>query len=152
VLFAMLRKSKGDELLKSICENALRDEARHIAYLTEGLRQIHPKLSRLARMRTGLTLRVMLYFGLRSLRRTQADVATLGIESDAFLDSFERKLIGSIRRAGVEDVLSPEGVRSIVARFRDRGGEIVDANSIDELTALEDGPATTARSARSIGS
>jgi len=141
VLFAMLRKSHGDELLKAICENALRDEARHIAYLTEPLRRSHPKLSRLARIRTGLTLRVMLHFGLRSLRRTEADAATLGIARDAFLDAFERKLCGSIRRAGVEDVLSPDGVRAIVARFRDRRGDIVDARSIDELTALEDGTA-----------
>jgi P-aminobenzoate N-oxygenase AurF len=144
VLFAMLRKSSGDQLLKDICENALRDEARHIAYVTEALRRIHPKLSRFAKVRTGLTLRAMLYFGLRSLQRTQADAETLGVSSDAYLDSFERKLCASIRRAGVEDVLSPAGVHSIVARFRNRRGDIVSASSIDEMTALEDGPSLRA--------
>jgi hypothetical protein len=144
VLFAMLRKSSGDQLLKDICENALRDEARHIAYVTEALRRIHPKLSRFAKVRTGLTLRAMLYFGLRSLQRTQADAETLGVPTDAYLDSFERKLCASIRRAGVEDVLSPAGVHSIVARFRKRSGDIVTASSIDEMTALEDGPSLRA--------
>lgn len=139
VLFAMLRKSRGDDLLKAICENALRDEARHIAYVTEALRRIHPRLSRLSRMRIGVTLRAMLYFGLRSLRRTESDVATLGIDRDAYLDSFERKLIGSIRRAGVEDVLGPDAVRAIVGKFRDTRGDIVAAAEIAELTALEDG-------------
>jgi hypothetical protein len=140
VLFAMLRKSPvADELLKSICENALRDEARHIAYLTEALRRIHPKMSRLQKMRTGLTLKAMMYFGLRSLRRTEADAATLGVDKDAYLDSFERKLIASIRRAGVEDVLPPDDVRSITAKFRSRAGDIVSDASIAELTALEEG-------------
>jgi hypothetical protein len=139
VLFAMLRKSKADDLLKAICENALRDEARHIAYVTEGLRRIHPKLSRVARARIGLTLRAMMYFGLRSLRRTEADAETLGIAKDAYLDAFERKLIGSIRRAGVEDVLSPDAARAIIARFRVEKGEIAAPESIAELAALEDG-------------
>ena len=62
------------------------------------------------------------------------------MSSDAYLDSFERKLCASIRRAGVEDVLSPAGVHSIVARFRKRSGDIVTASSIDEMTALEEGP------------
>jgi hypothetical protein len=139
VLFAMLRKSKADALLKAICENALRDEARHIAYVTEGLRRIHPRLSRVQRMRVGLTLRAMLYFGLRSLRRTEVDAETLGVAKDAYLDSFERKLIGSIRRAGIEDVLDPSSVVSIVSRFREKQGEIVAADTIAELAALEDG-------------
>ncbi|HUJ60170.1 MAG TPA: diiron oxygenase [Kofleriaceae bacterium] len=139
VLFAMLRKSKADDLLKAICENALRDEARHIAYVTEALRRIHPRLGRLARARVGLTLRAMLYFGLRSLRRTEADATTLGVDRDAYLDTFERKLCASIRRAGVEDVLSPDGVTAIVGRFRDRRGDIVGNDAIAEMTALEDG-------------
>ena len=139
VLFAMLRKSQGDELLKTICEHALRDEARHIAYVREGLRRIHPRLSRVARARVGLTLRAMLYFGLRSLRRTEADAAALGVDRDAYLDSFERKLIGSLRIAGVEDVLSPDAVRAIVGRFREQRGDIAPAESIAELAALEDG-------------
>ena len=139
VLFAMLRKSRADGLLKAICENALRDEARHIAYVTEALRRIQPRLSRTARLRVGITVRAMLYFGLRSLQRTEADAETLGVPKDAYLDSFERKLIGSIRRAGVEAVLSPKSVTAIVARFRDRSGEIVAADTIAELAALEDG-------------
>lgn len=139
VLFAMLRKSKADALLKSICENALRDEARHIAYVNEALRRIHPRLSRLHRVRVGLTLRAMLYFGLRSLRRTEADAETLGVAKDAYLDSFERKLIGSIRRAGIEDVLDPKSVVAIVGRFRQQKGDIVGADAIAELAALEDG-------------
>jgi hypothetical protein len=138
VLFAMLRKSHADDLLKSICENALRDESRHILYVTEALRRIHPKLSRLSRVRVGLTLRAMMYFGLRSLKRTEADAQALGVDRDAYLDTFERKLIGSIRRAGVEDVLDPDSVKSIVGRFRDRRGDIVTADSIAELNDLEE--------------
>src|SRR5262249_19026191 len=88
VLFAMLRKSHADPLLKAICENALRDEARHIAYVTEALRRIHPKLSRVARIRVGITLRAMMYFGLRSLKRTEKDAETLGVPRDAYLDTF----------------------------------------------------------------
>jgi hypothetical protein len=139
VLFAMLRRSKADPLLKQICENALRDEARHIAYVTEGLRRIQPRLSRVARFRIGLTLRAMMYFGLRSLQRTEADAETLGVSKDMYLDSFERKLIGSIRRAGVEDVLEPDAARAIIGRFRVDRGELVAAEAIAELTALEDG-------------
>jgi hypothetical protein len=138
VLFAMLRKSHADDLLKAICENALRDEARHIAYVTEGLRRIHPRLSRLQRARVGITLRAMIYFGLRSLKRTEADAQTLGVDRDAYLDAFERKLCASIRRAGVDDVLPPDAVRAIVARFRGRSGDIVSADSLAELTALEE--------------
>jgi hypothetical protein len=141
VLFAMLRKSKADDLLKQICEHALRDEARHIGYVTEALRRIHPKLSRVARLRTAITLRAMLYFGLRSLRRTEADAETLGVARDAYLDMFERKLIGSIRRAGVEDVLDPDSVHAIVGRFRQQRGDIVAPESIAEMTALEEGTA-----------
>jgi hypothetical protein len=141
VLFAMLRKSKADDLLKQICEHALRDEARHIGYVTEALRRIHPKLSRVARLRTGITLRAMLYFGLRSLRRTEADAETLGVARDAYLDTFERKLIGSIRRAGVEDVLDPDSVHAIVGKFRQQRGDIVAPESIAEMTALEEGTA-----------
>jgi hypothetical protein len=139
VLFAMLRKSRADDLLKAICENALRDEARHIAYVTEGLRRIHPRLSRVGKLRVAVTLRAMMYFGLRSLRRTEKDAETLGVPRDTYLDTFERKLIGSIRRAGIEDVLSPEAVKSIVARFRDTTGDIATADSIAELATLEDG-------------
>jgi len=139
VLFAMLRKSRADDLLKAICENALRDEARHIAYVTEGLRRIHPRLSRVGKLRVAVTLRAMMYFGLRSLRRTEKDAETLGVTRDTYLDTFERKLIGSIRRAGIEDVLSPEAVKSIVARFRDTTGDIATADSIAELATLEDG-------------
>ena len=139
VLFAMLRKSHADPLLKAICENALRDEARHIAYVTEALRRIHPKLSRLQKLRVGITLRGMMYFGLRSLKRTEKDAETLGIERDAYLDTFERKLINSIRRAKVEDVLSPASVRRIVGHFRQEKNEIVSADSINELAAIEDG-------------
>jgi hypothetical protein len=139
VLFAMLRKSKADDLLKAICENALRDESRHIAYVTEALRRIHPKLSRVARLRTSITLRAMMYFGLRSLRRTERDAETLGVSRDAYLDTFERKLIASVRRAGVDDVLDPDSVRAIVGRFRQQRGDIVGADAIAELTALEDG-------------
>ncbi len=139
VLFAMLRKSRADDLLKAICENALRDEARHIAYVTEGLRRIHPRLSRVGKLRVAVTLRAMMYFGLRSLRRTEKDAETLGVPRDTYLDTFERKLIGSIRRAGIEDVLSPDSVRSIVARFRDTTGDIATADSIAELATLEDG-------------
>jgi hypothetical protein len=142
VLFAMLRRSKADPLLKQICENALRDEARHIAYVTEGLRRIQPRLSRVARFRIGLTLRAMMYFGLRSLQRTEADAETLGVSKDMYLDSFERKLIGSIRRAGVEDVLDPDVARAIIGRFRVDKGELVAAEAIAELTALEDGGAS----------
>jgi hypothetical protein len=150
VLFAMLRKSNADDLLKEICENALRDEARHIAYVTEGLRRIHLRLSRVTRIRVGITLRAMLYFALRSLRRTEADAAILGVAKDAYLDSFERKLIGSIRRAGIEEVLSPDAVRAIVKRFRDRHGDIVTDDAIAELAALEDGvgPGFPSRSPR----
>jgi len=139
VLFAMLRKSHADPLLKAICENALRDEARHIAYVTEALRRIHPKLSRLQKLRVGITLRGMMYFGFRSLTRTEKDAETLGIERDAYLDTFERKLINSIRRAKVEDVLSPASVRRIVGHFRQEKNEIVSADSINELAAIEDG-------------
>jgi hypothetical protein len=139
VLFAMLRKSRADDLLKAICENALRDEARHIAYVTEGLRRIHPRLSRVGKLRVAVTLRAMMYFGLRSLRRTEKDAETLGVPRDVYLDTFERKLIGSIRRAAIEDVLSPEAVKSIVARFRDTTGDIATADSIAELATLEDG-------------
>jgi hypothetical protein len=145
VLFAMLRKSQADDLLKAICENALRDEARHIAYVTEGLRRIHLRLSRVGRARVALTLRAMLYFGLRSLRRTQADAETLGVAGDAYLDTFERTLIGSIGRAKIEDVLSPDAVRSIVGRFRDQTGDIVPAADIAALAALEDAPVVVAR-------
>jgi hypothetical protein len=137
VLFAMLRKSHVDPLLKAICENALRDESRHIAYVTEALRRIHPKLSRLQRVRVGLTLRAMLYFGLRSLTRTEDDATVLGVDRDAYLDTFERKLCASIKRAGVDDVLAPGAVHKIVARFRDRHGDIVAAESIAELDELE---------------
>ena len=140
VLFAMLRRSKADPLLKQICENALRDEARHIAYVTEGLRRIHPRLSRVARLRIGITLRAMMYFGLRSLQRTEADAATLGVAKDLYLDSFERKLIGSIRRAGVEDVLDQDAARAIIGRFRVEKGDIAPPETIAELAALEDGP------------
>ncbi|HEY3803985.1 MAG TPA: diiron oxygenase [Kofleriaceae bacterium] len=139
VLFAMLRRSKADPLLKQICENALRDEARHIAYVNEGLRRIHPKLSRVTRLRVGLTLRAMLYFGLRSLQRTEADAETLGVSKDVYLDTFERKLVGSIRRAGVEDVLDPDAAKAIINRFRAAKGELAAAETIDELAALEDG-------------
>jgi hypothetical protein len=139
VLFAMLRKSHADPLLKAICENALRDEARHIAYVTEALKRIHPKLSRLQKLRVGLTLRAMMYFGLRSLKRTEDDAATLGVARDAYLDTFERKLINSIRRAKVEDVIHPDTVKSIVGMFRDDKSDIVSADSIAELTAIEDG-------------
>ena len=138
VLFAMLRKSHADDLLKGICENALRDESRHIAYVTEALRRIHPKLSRFSRVRVGLTLRAMMYFGLRSLKRTEADAQALGVDRDAYLDTFERKLCASIRRAGVDDVLSENAVHAIVGRFRDRRGEIVAEASIAELNELEE--------------
>jgi hypothetical protein len=138
VLFAMLRKSHADDLLKAICENALRDESRHIAYVTEALRRIHPKLSRLQRVRVGLTLRAMLYFGLRSLKRTEDDASALGVDRDAYLDTFERKLCASIRRAGVDDVLSEAAVHSIVGRFRERRGDIASAESITELNDLEE--------------
>jgi hypothetical protein len=147
VLFAMLRKSNADDLLKAICEHALRDEARHIAYVTEALRRIHPRLSRIARARTSVTLRAMMYFGLRSLRRTERDAEIVGVPRDAYLDAFERKLIGSVRRAGVEDVLDPDSIRAIVGKFRDRRGDIVAADSIAELTALEDGTALRVASA-----
>lgn len=139
VLFAMLRKSHADPLLKSICENALRDEARHIAYVTEALKRIHQRLTPFQRVRVGLTLRAMMYFGLRSLRRTEADAATLGVPRDAYLDTFERKLINSIRRAKVESVLDPDSVKAIVSRFRENKAEIVSAETIAELTAIEDG-------------
>lgn len=144
VLFAMLRKSRADGLLKAICENALRDEARHIAYVTEALRRIHPRLSSVTRMRVGLTLRTMMYFGLRSLRRTEQDAAALGVDRNAYLDTFERKLCATIVRAGVEDVLAPESVHAIVARFRDVRGDIVPAATIAELAKLEDGPVARA--------
>ena len=145
VLFAMLRHSKVDPLLKQICENALRDEARHIGYVNEGLRRIHPKLSRVARFRIGLTLRAMMYFGLRSLKRTEADAETLGVSRDVYLDTFERKLIGSIRRAGVEDVLDPAAAKAIINRFRAAKGDLAAPESIDELAALEDGRVTSWR-------
>lgn len=137
VLFAMLRKSRVDGVLKTICEHALRDEARHISYVVEVLRRIHPTLSRAARARIGLTLSAMMYFGLRSLRRTEADATTLGVERDAYLDTFERKLVATIHRAGVEDILTPQRVRAIVARFRGTSGDIVSADSIAELSQLE---------------
>jgi hypothetical protein len=139
VLFAMLRRSKCDELLKAICERALRDEARHIAYVTEALRRIHPKLGTLGRLRTRVVLRTMLYFGLRGLRRNEADAELLGIGKEEYLDYFERKLIGSIRRAGVEEVLPPEQVHALVAPFRTSQRELVDRAAITELTALEEG-------------
>lgn len=139
VLFAMLRHSRGDALLKSICERALRDEARHIAYVNEALRRIHPRLGTVGRLRTKWVLRSMIYFGLRGLRRNQADAATLGIGQEEYLDYFERKLIGSIRRAGIEAVLSPDEVHDLVAPFRTSAAELVDRSAVAELTALEDG-------------
>jgi hypothetical protein len=141
VLFAMLRKSKGDALLKSICENALRDESRHIAYVTEGLRRIHPKLNRVEKLRMRVTLEAMIFFGLRSLKRTEADAATLGIQKDDYLDHFERKLIASIKRAGVESVLSPDRVTSIVAGFHTQGWKKPAAvpTMVTKLHAMEDG-------------
>jgi hypothetical protein len=142
VLFAMLRKSHADDLLKAICEHALRDEARHIAYVNEGLKRIHERLGVVGRARVGITLRAMLYFGLRSLRRTEADAQTLGVDRDLYLDTFERKLINSIRRAGIEEVLAPDAVKAIVGRFRGRTGDLAAQESIAELAALEDvGPA-----------
>ena len=90
-------------------------------------------------MRVGLTLRTMMYFGLRSLRRTEQDAAALGVDRNAYLDTFERKLCATITRAGVEDVLAPASVRAIVARFRDVRGDIVSPEAIAELAGLEDG-------------
>ena len=141
VTFAMLRHSKGDDLLKSICARALRDESRHIAYLTEALRRIHPRLGPLARLRTRLILQTMLRFGLRSLRRTEADGAALGIDKDEYLAYFERKLVGSIRRAGVETVVDPAAVHRIVAEFHTPGWKEPEADppGVAELAALEDG-------------
>jgi hypothetical protein len=141
VLFAMLRRSKGDELLKAICERALRDEARHIAYVTEALRRIHPRLGPVGRLRTKLVLRSMIYFGLRGLRRNEADAALLGVGKEEYLDYFERKLIGSIRRAGVEEVLPPSEVHKLVAPFRTSSIELVDRSAVAELVALEEGTA-----------
>lgn len=146
VLFAMLRRSKGDELLKSICERALRDEARHIAYVTEALRRIHPRLGRVGRLRTRWVLRSMIYFGLRGLRRNVADAEVLGIGQEEYLDYFERKLIGSIRRAGVEEVLPPSEVHKLVAPFRTSSIELVDRSAVAELVALEEGTAEVAPS------
>jgi P-aminobenzoate N-oxygenase AurF len=141
VLFAMLRRSRGDALLKSICERALRDESRHIAYLTEGLRRIQPRLGAFGRFRTGIILRLMIYFGLKSLRRTEADAGAMGIDKDAFLDYFERKLTGSIRRAGVERVLDPKAVHSIIAKFHKKtwAAGASEPPMVAELAALEDG-------------
>ncbi len=139
VFFAMLRRSKGDELLKAICERALRDEARHIAYVTEALRRIHPRLGKIGKLRTRWVLRSMIYFGLRGLRRNVADASALGVGQEEYLDYFERKLIGSIRRAGVEEVLAPDEVHGLVAPFRTSSDEIVDRAAVAELTALEEG-------------
>lgn len=141
VFFAMMRRSQCDELLKTICERALRDEARHIAYVTEALRRIHPRLGKLDRLRTRWVLRSMIYFGLRGLRRNVDDASALGIGQEEYLDYFERKLIGSIRRAGVEDVLSPSDVHRLVAPFRTSAAELVDRSAVAELTALEEGTA-----------
>ncbi len=137
VLFAMLRRSHADDLLKQICEHALRDEARHISYVVEALRRIHPRLSSMARRTLGIKLQAMLHFGLRSLRRTERDAATLGVDRDVYLDIFERKLGATIRRAGVEDVLSPDRVHAIVRRFRDMQGELAGPESISEIIELE---------------
>jgi hypothetical protein len=139
VLFAMLRRSQADELLKSICERALRDEARHIAYVTEALRRIHPRLGPVGKLRTQWVLRSMIYFGLRGLRRNQADAEALGIGQEEYLDYFERKLIGSIRRAAIEEVLPPEEVHKLVAPFRTSARELIDRSAMAELTALEEG-------------
>jgi hypothetical protein len=145
----MLRKSHADDLLKAICENALRDEARHIAYVNEGLKRIHERLGVVGRTRVAITLRAMLYFGLRSLRRTEADAQTLGVDRDIYLDTFERKLINSIRRAGIEEVLAPDAVKAIVGRFRGRTGDLAAQESIAELAALEDiGPTAVGRVAQ----
>lgn len=141
VFFAMMRKSKADELIKTICEQALRDEARHIAYVTEALRRIHPRLGKLGRLRTRWVLRSMIYFGLRGLRRNTADASALGIEQEEYLDYFERKLVGSIRRAGIEEVLSPQEVHALIVPFRTSTDELVDRDAVEELTALEEGTA-----------
>ena len=140
ILFSMLRHSRVDPLLKDICTRALRDEARHIIYVTECLRRIQPQMSAVGRLRTRGILVAMVYFGLRSLRRTEADAATLGVDKDDFLDYFERKLTGSIRRAGIERVLDPDELHRIVGRFREHGDRHVEAHLVSELTALEDGP------------
>jgi hypothetical protein len=142
VTFAMLRKSQTvDPLLRLICERALRDESRHIAYLSEALRRIHPRLSRFERLRTRITLKLMIKFGLRSLRRTEADGAACGIEKDEYLDYFERKLVASIRRAGVEAVLNPDEVHEIVATFHTPGWArpVAEPALVQKLHALEDG-------------
>ena len=139
VLFSMLRHARVDPLLKQICTNALRDEARHIAYITEGLRRIKARSGRLERLRTRALLLAMLFFGLRSLRRTEADAQRLGIGRDEFLDYFERKLIGSIRRAQIEDVLSPSEIHRIVQHYRASRGDLVDEALVQEITDLEDG-------------
>lgn len=144
VTFAMLRKSqKCDDLLRKIAENCLRDESRHIAYLTEALRRIHPRLGRIAKLRHRWTLKAMIYFGLRSLKRTADDGAAIGIDQDEYLDYFERKLIASIRRAGVEEVLRPDEVSKIVSGFHKAGWTRPTDSSRDEMVAklhaLEDG-------------
>jgi hypothetical protein len=141
VTFALIRKSrKADPLLKSICERALRDESRHIAYLTEALRRIHPRLGRLGKLRTRVTLSLMIRFGLRSLRRTEADGAALGVDKDEYLDYFERKLIASIRRAGVEEVLQPGQVSEIVSSFHTPGWtRPAEPALVGTLHALEEG-------------
>lgn len=144
VTFYMMRKSdKVDPLLRKISENCLRDESRHIGYLTEALRRIHPRLGRIAKLRHRWTLKAMIYFGLRSLKRTAADGAAIGIDQDEYLDYFERKLIASIRRAGVEEVLRPDEVSAIVARFHNPGWTRVDSKrdeaAIASLHALEEG-------------
>lgn len=152
VTFALLRKSKCDPILQQICEHALRDESRHIAYLTEALRRIHARMGRVAKWRTGITLRYMIHFGLKSLKRLENDLEIVGIAKDDYLDYFERKLIGSIRRAGVDDVLHPDEVRKICAQFHTPGwipaGE--DPAMIAQLAALEEGRIESTEERRAV--
>jgi hypothetical protein len=83
----------------------------------------------------------MIFFGLKSLRRTEADAGAMGVDKDAFLDYFERKLTGSIRRAGVERVLDPKAVHSIIAKFHNKEwtAGLSEPAMVAELAALEDG-------------
>jgi hypothetical protein len=138
VVFALLRRSNVDPLLKSICEKALRDEARHIMYFTEGVRRIHRRISAARRVAMRQILRMVIFMTLCSIRRLEKDAQTIGIDRDEFLECLERKVVWSIRRAGVESVVSPRTVHRLAARFRTNHEVEIDATVVTGLAALEE--------------